>query len=222
MRPRPSPLGMPPRYPGLHEELTLASQGYRRIAGIDEAGRGSWAGPLVAAAVCLPPPHEGLRDLLSGVRDSKLLTPGGRAAMYGRILGCALDVGIGIVAPATVDRIGLSMAGQLAMLWAVKDMARSPDCLLIDAFGIRHCGLHQRSIVRGDCISLSIASASVVAKVARDRMMRSAHLVYPGYRFDLHKGYGTEHHRKAVELLGPCGYHRRSFRPIHALGQRLL
>ncbi len=215
-RPRTSPRGAPQQFPNLYEEQSLATRGFCRIAGIDEAGRGSWAGPLVASAVCLPPPDGGLLSLLEGVRDSKQLTPARRAELFPRILECALDVGIGVVSPATIDRIGLAKAGELAMLWAVEDLAQEPDALLIDAFSLRGCTLHQRSIIHGDCVSLSIASASIVAKVSRDQLMCSAETLYPGYGFRIHKGYGTELHRRALERYGPCSYHRRSFEPVRA------
>lgn len=214
MRPRTTPRRTPPEFPNLTEENSLVARGFRRIAGIDEAGRGSWAGPLVAAAVCLPDPEEDLLQLLEGVRDSKQLTPGRRAELYGRILEHAVDVGVGVVSPATIDRIGLAGSGALAMLWAVEDLVCGPDCLLIDAFTLRDCRLPQRAIIRGDVISLSIAAASIIAKVTRDQMMRAADGLFPGYGFHLNKGYGTELHRRALDEKGPCDYHRRSFHPI--------
>jgi len=102
------------------------------------------------------------------------------------------------------------------MIWAVEELSCPPDCLLIDAFALRDCPLHQRSIIRGDQLSLSIASASIVAKVSRDRLMQSADRVYPGYGFGLHKGYGTGHHQKALREIGPCEYHRISYQPLRA------
>ena len=222
MRPRTSPPFLSAGFPNVGEELSLASQGYRRIAGIDEAGRGSWAGPLVAAAVCLPPLEDRLLNLLHGVRDSKQLAPRKRSELYIRIIGCAVDVGIGIVSPATIDRLGLTRSGELAMLRAVEDLSSPPDCLLIDAFSLKSCSLHQRSIIRGDSICLSIASASIVAKVSRDRLMQSAERVYPGYGFRQNKGYGTDLHRKALESQGPCSYHRRSYEPVRTERSPLL
>lgn len=217
MRPRTSPRSAPPKHPHLREEHALASQGFRRIVGVDEAGRGSWAGPLVAAAVCLPTSDVTLPSLLDGVRDSKQLTASRRAELYGRILRCAVDVGVGVVAPATIDRLGLATAAEMAMHWAVQDLAETPDCLLIDAFTIRGCSLYQRSIIHGDSTCLSIASASVVAKVSRDLLMQAADDLYPGYGFRLNKGYGTPHHRRAIDSQGPCSYHRRSFQPLRLL-----
>lgn len=217
MRPRTPPRDTLSEFPNLVEERLLASQGFCRIAGVDEAGRGSWAGPLVAAAVCLPGPDEGLLRLLAGVRDSKQLTPSARARLYSVVLERAVDVGVGVVSPARIDSLGLSLAGELAMRWAVEDMANAPDCLLLDAFSIRGCSLPQRAIIRGDQISLSIAAASIVAKVTRDRIMNAADSAYPGYALLANKGYGTRAHREAVEQSGPCEYHRRSFSPIREL-----
>lgn len=222
MRPRTVPPRVPSETPNLSEEQSLVARGFRRIAGIDEAGRGSWAGPLVAAAVCLPPPEADLMRFLEGVTDSKQLSASRRAALYHRILECALDVGLGVVSSATIDCIGLARSGELAMAWAVDDLSGSPDCLLIDAFTLRGCPLPQRAIIRGDSRSLSIAAASIVAKVTRDRLMDAADRVYPGYRFGLNKGYGTEAHRKALRERGPCQYHRRTYGPIRALEGTLL
>jgi len=198
------------------------ARGFRRIAGVDEAGRGSWAGPLVAAAVCLPVADGGLLAFLDGVRDSKQLSAARRSELYGRIMECAVDVGLGVVSPETIDRVGLARASETSMRWAVEDLVQQPDCLLIDAFRIRGCAMHQCPIVHGDCISLSIAAASIVAKVARDLLMRAADAVYPRYGFALHKGYGTELHRETLNRLGPCMYHRHSFGPVRSAGELLL
>ncbi|HEX2987266.1 MAG TPA: ribonuclease HII [Chloroflexota bacterium] len=214
MRPRTSPHYSSPESPTLVEEHSLASQGFCRIAGLDEAGRGSWAGPMVTAAVCLPLHRDGLAQQLDGVRDSKQLSPAARDRLFGRVIECAEDVGIGVVPPETIDKLGLTRAWELAMTWALDDMALRPDHLLVDAFLIKTCPLPQRPLIHGDCISLSIAAASIIAKVTRDRMMVAADLVYPGYGFAIHKGYGTAAHRRALEAGGPCAYHRRSFAPL--------
>jgi len=214
VRPRTSPRFSPPDSPTLVEEYSLVAQGFVRIAGLDEAGRGSWAGPMVAAAVRLPLHEEGLLESLDGVRDSKQLTPAARGRMFRRVIGCALDVGVGVVSAWTIDRVGLSRAWQMAMIWALDDMAVRPDGLLIDAFPIRGCPLPQRPIVHGDTLSLSIAAASIVAKVSRDHMMIAADRVFPSYGFALHKGYGTTAHRQALEREGPCTFHRFSFSPL--------
>jgi ribonuclease HII len=218
VRPRTPPREPLPQPPGLVEERSLACQGFRRVAGIDEAGRGSWAGPLVAAAVCLPGSDDRLLCDLAGVRDSKQLTPLMRTKLYATVLEHAADVGVGVVSPARIDSLGLTLAGELAMRWAIEDMRDPPDCLLLDAFSIRDCTLSQRPIIRGDQKSLSIAAASIVAKVTRDRIMRAADSIYPGYALSENKGYGTRTHREAVTQIGPCAYHRRSFGPIRGLG----
>jgi ribonuclease HII len=220
VRPRTPPRDSLSQFPTLIEERTLASQGFRRIAGVDEAGRGSWAGPLVAAAVCLPGCDDRLLAELAGVRDSKQLTALARTRLYRTVLERAADVGVGVVSPARIDALGLSLAGELAMRWAVEEMADPPDCLLLDAFSIRGCSLPQRPIIRGDQRSLSIAAASIVAKVTRDRILQAADAAYPGYALSLNKGYGTGFHRDAVARFGPCEYHRRSFSPIRELGSR--
>jgi ribonuclease HII len=214
VRPRTSPRYSSPDSPTLEEERSLVSQGFDRIAGLDEAGRGSWAGPMVAAAVCLPVQREGLSQLLEGVRDSKQLTPAARDRLFQRVIEYAEDVGIGVVSSGTIDRVGLTRAWEMAMGWALDDMARRPDHLLVDAFLIKSCTLPQRPIIHGDCISLSIAAASIVAKVTRDRMMVAADRVYPGYGFAGHKGYGTDAHRRALAEDGPSVYHRLSFAPM--------
>ena len=208
------PLATPDGFPDLSQEHDLAARGYGLIAGIDEAGRGSWAGPLVAAAVCLPVFDEALPSQLRGVRDSKQLTPIARQRLYSAVVATSIDFGLGIVSPAVIDRLGLAIAGELAMYRAMMELSRSPECLLLDAFTIRGCTVHQRPIIRGDQISLSIASASIIAKVSRDRIMQAAHYVYPGYGLAINKGYGTRRHAEAIQLLGPSSYHRESFQPI--------
>ncbi|HZK66620.1 MAG TPA: ribonuclease HII [Chloroflexota bacterium] len=217
-RPRDIPQRSLLHSPDLCEEEALACRGFRRIAGLDEAGRGAWAGPVVAGAVCLPLDIPDLAAHLDGVRDSKQLSAPARTRLYHFILKWASDVSIGVVSPATIDRVGISRAGELAMLWAVDELSCRPDCLLIDAFYLRGCSLHQRPIIRGDNISLSIAAASIVAKVARDKLMRAASAAYPQYGFSLHKGYGTRLHQQAIHLHGPSPYHRWSFQPISLAG----
>ncbi|MGI5837034.1 MAG: ribonuclease HII [Chloroflexota bacterium] len=214
MRPRTSLHPPHQQIPDCSEERLLAAQGYYRVAGIDEAGRGSWAGPLVAAAVCLPFPEEQNLELLGRVRDSKQLSPKQRDALFQRILECAVDVGVGIVSPSTIDRLGLTLSSELAMLWAVEELSVKPDCLLIDAFRLRNCDLPQRPLIRGDSLSLSIASASIIAKVTRDRLMCFADRVFPGFGFINNKGYGTGLHKNALQTLGPCSYHRCSYEPV--------
>lgn len=199
--------------PTLHEELNLVELG--PTAGLDEAGRGSWAGPVVAAAVVLP--LERLLaepELLAGVDDSKRLTPRRRERWAGRIVEVALGVGIGVVSPALVDALGIVGATRLAMRQALGRLPLAPRSLLVDALSLPAVPLPQRCLVRGDALSLSIAAASIVAKVHRDRLMVNWAEIYPAYGFAQHKGYGTAQHRRALERCGHCPLHRRSFAPL--------
>jgi len=195
----------------------LLAAGFRRVAGIDEAGRGAWAGPLVAAAVMLREPLEQAAAELCGVRDSKQLSPQQRAGYYVRIRATARAIGVGVVPPALVDELGLSAAGRLAMADAVRSLWLEPDFLLIDAYRVPELALPQRPLVFGDCLSASIASASVVAKVVRDRLMAELDAWFPGYGFARHKGYGTEEHRAALQRHGACSLHRASYAPLRLL-----
>lgn len=201
--------------PSLDHETWLWANGFSRVAGVDEAGRGALAGPLVAAAVILPPDPARLL-LLDGVRDSKLLTPGAREAQFERVHACALGVGVGVVAASLVDGAGLAAAGQLAFRRAVASLAHSPDFLLLDAFRLRGAPVPQLAVIRGDARCLSVAAASVVAKVTRDRLMRELHERFPRYAFDKHVGYGTAAHHAALLAHGPCLEHRRSYAPVRA------
>lgn len=201
--------------PTLDEEVALFSQGYTPIAGLDEVGRGCWAGPVVAAAVVLPLSR--LRRepaLLAGVDDSKRLSPGRREELDRRIRQVALGVGLGEVSPALVDALGIVRATELAMRRAIAALPLEPDFLLLDGWLRLDLPIPQRALVRGDARCLSIAAASIVAKVHRDRLMAAWAERYPGYGFEQHKGYGTGRHRQALEQLGPCPLHRRSFSPL--------
>jgi len=194
-----------------HErELHLA--GFRRIAGLDEVGRGCLAGPVVAAAVVLPERHR-----IKGIRDSKVLPRARREALYELILDRAEGVGVGCVEVEVIDRINILQATKLAMRDALDRLAEPPDHLLIDALRLRDVDLPQRPIIDGDAISASIAAASIVAKVTRDRICREIDQRYPGYGFARHKGYGTRRHVDALIRDGPCAWHRRSFAPIRLL-----
>jgi ribonuclease HII len=194
-----------------HErELRLA--GFQRIAGIDEVGRGSLAGPVVAAAVVLPERHR-----IKGLRDSKVLTRARREALYERILDRADAVGVGCVEVEVIDRINILQATKLAMTEALGRLPRPPDHLVIDALSLRDVDLPQRAIIDGDAISASIAAASIVAKVTRDRICAELDLRYPAYGFARNKGYGTQRHLDALLTEGPCEWHRRSFAPIRML-----
>ncbi|NLX43938.1 MAG: ribonuclease HII [Chloroflexi bacterium] len=204
------------RLPSLGYEQDLWGKGYRIVAGIDEAGRGAWAGPVVAAAAVFraESAEHCLRRGL--VRDSKLLTPRQRDRCYDLILESADYLGTGVVSSQEIDRLGILAATREAMRIALLALPHPPDHLLIDAVRLREVPLPQTAIIRGDRVSLSIAAASVVAKVTRDRLMREWDRRFPSYGFAAHKGYGTERHQRALALCGPCAIHRVSFAPVAA------
>ncbi len=214
------PSTSPPR-PDLQEEMVLYKRGYRLVAGLDEAGRGSWAGPVVAGAVILPLGNNGLEQALDGVRDSKELSPLEREQLYDVIQTEALAVGVGMVPPAQIDELGIVPATRKAMALAIAQLnsEHPPDFLLVDFLGLPQLDYPQKSIVHGDARSLSIAAASIVAKVSRDRFMVKLDRQYPGYGFASHKGYGTPQHRAALERLGPSPIHRFSYAPVRAAMQ---
>jgi ribonuclease HII len=211
-------------------ERDCQMQGYALAAGCDEVGRGAWAGPLVAAAVIFPPelvqaladPQSAIRNPqwagLAAVRDSKQLLPAQRERLDGVIRRHALAVGLGQVSPGLGDRIGWGAANRLALVRAVRALPLHPDYLLLDAFGLPGLDLPQLPLIRGDSRCMSIAAASIIAKVARDRQMVAAGLVYPAYAFALHKGYGTPTHAAALARHGPSPIHRRSFAPVRERG----
>ena len=202
------------RDPDLREEMALCAQGYRLIAGLDEVGRGSWAGPVVAGAVILPLGSPSLRERLQGVRDSKVLTPRQRDRLYDVIQASALAIGVGIVPATMIDALGIVQATKLAMEEAIRDLGLIPHFLVIDGLELPSVPIPQKKIFKGDSLCLSIAAASIVAKVSRDRMMIALEGHYPGYGFARHKGYGTSQHRQALERLGICPLHRLSFAPM--------
>jgi len=206
---------MSPR-PDLREEMALYRQGYRLVAGLDEAGRGSWAGPVAAGAVILPLDNGRLEQALDGVRDSKELGPLERERLYDVIQAEALAVGMGMVPPDQIDELGIVPATKEAMALAIAQLPYPPDFLLVDFIGLPRLDCPQKSIVHGDALSLSIAAASIVAKVSRDRFMVELDGQYPGYGFARHKGYGTPQHRAALDRLGPCPIHRFSYTPVRA------
>lgn len=201
--------------PSLDEESALAAQGYRRVAGVDEVGRGALAGPVVAAAVILP--HGIKAGWISLVRDSKQLTRQSREELSQRIHQAAVSVGIGVIDCSVIDRCGIARATRLAMKLAIDGLPVLPDYLLIDYFKLPESSLPQRGVKYGDSLCLSVACASIVAKVARDDMMRKLDGVYRGYGLAAHKGYGTEGHLACLRRLGPSPVHRRSFRPFRSL-----
>ncbi len=200
--------------PNLEHELELASAGHHFVAGIDEAGRGALAGPVVAAAVMLPLDRFDLARALSEVRDSKQLSPASRQRCWQEIQEIAIAVGIGEASSKEVDDLGLLPATQTAMQRAVEALDPQPSHLLVDHIRIPELELPQEPITRGDQSVLSIAAASVVAKVWRDRLMAELGERYPGYGFERHKGYGTEKHRQALAHMGPCPDHRHSYAPV--------
>ncbi len=204
------------RRPDLTIEHKLLSDGYTRIAGLDEAGRGAWAGPVVAAAVVLPLDRADLAKSLAGVRDSKQMTPSQRAYWASAIHQIALGIGLGVASSKEVDQRGLIAATREAMARALTDLNKQPEHLLIDHLPLPDIPLPQTVLTRGDSRTLSIASASVIAKVARDQMMVDLDEHHPGYGFAGHKGYGTAQHRAALSHLGPCPSHRFSYAPVAA------
>lgn len=187
-------------------EMEAVSQGYCNVAGIDEAGRGPLAGPVVAACVMLPE-----YCIIEGVNDSKKLSPAKREKLYDIILDRAVSYGIGIVDEKRIDEINILNATKLAMKMAVEQMDIKPDMLLIDAVRLDDLDIPQNSIVKGDELSISIAAASIIAKVSRDRMISEADSQYPEYGFSRHKGYGTAEHINAIKKYGICPIHRISF-----------
>ena len=204
--------------PNLALERRLRAQGCHLIAGIDEAGRGAWAGPVVAAAVILPLDRRDLRAALRGVNDSKQLTARQRERFYDVIHEVALAVGVGGAGPGEIDRNGIVAATRAAMERAVAMLTPRPDALLIDAINLQSLiSLPQRSLNYGDSLSLSIAAASIVAKVSRDRVMAALDAMHPGYGFARHKGYGTAAHREALMRLGVTETHRKSYAPVRTL-----
>ncbi len=195
-------------------EQALRRQGFRSIAGVDEVGRGALFGPVVAAAVILP---ERLGPLSrAGLKDSKQLTREEREKLDKRIRRMALCVSVAEIDAETIDRINIYQATRLAMLAAVQGLSMAPDHLLIDAMRVDHA-CPQTKLFYGDALSLSIAAASVVAKVYRDELMREMDKVHPVYGLASHKGYGTPQHRRALVEHGPCVLHRRSFAPVWAV-----
>ncbi len=201
--------------PSLRLEKQFLKVGHTLIAGIDEAGRGAWAGPVVAAAVILPLDQRGLTRALAGVNDSKQLTAPQRERLFAVICKTALAVGVGGAGPGEVDRAGLVPATRAAMQRAVAMLHPQPQALLIDAVNLQALiPLPQQFLNYGDSISLSIAAASIIAKVSRDRAMVALDARYPGYGFAAHKGYGTAAHAAALQRQGVSDVHRRSYAPV--------
>lgn len=200
--------------PDLSHETRLYRQGIRLVAGVDEAGRGPLAGPVVAAAVVLPEGLCGDEEWLEALDDSKRLSARQRDAAFEVIQEHALAVSVVEESPEEIDRIGIGRAVIQAMLRAVGGLGARPEHLLLDYVPIRECPFPYETLVKGDSRSYSIAAASIVAKVTRDRMMVRAEELYPGYDFARNKGYGTLRHREQLARLGPTPLHRRSFSPL--------
>jgi len=206
-------------------ERRLLLDGLEGVAGVDEAGRGPLAGPVVAAAAVLPRAwiEHGLPRGLEGLNDSKQLTPRQRDGFFGLLtLSSPVRFGIAIIDAATIDRINILQATHLAMNEALAQLSPPPSHVLVDGLRVGSLRFPQTPLIKGDSRSYSIAAASVLAKVTRDRLMREYDALFPGYGFAGHKGYGTAQHREALAQKGPCPIHRRSFtwtRPIQ--GERL-
>jgi ribonuclease HII len=190
-------------------ELQARANGWLRIAGVDEAGRGPLAGPVVAAAVILP---DGFA--LEGLRDSKCLTAAVRDALYEQVVAAALAWSVALVEPDEIDRINILRATHLAMAQALSGLAPAADGALVDGLPVKGLPCPHQAIVRGDGCCVSIAAASILAKVTRDRRMVELDAHFPGYGLAQHKGYGTRDHLAALQRLGPALCHRRSFRPV--------
>jgi ribonuclease HII len=197
-------------FPTLKFEQTLWKDGLSHIAGIDEAGRGALAGPVAAAAVILPERAD-LTRILSRVRDSKLMTPLEREHWAPRIRESALAWGVGLASANEIDALGIVPATKLAAARAIGELSPAPDALITDYLVFPEHDVPQIALIKGDRLSLSVAAASVLAKTARDALMRELDASYPGYGFARHKGYGTRLHRDAIRRLGTCSIHRESF-----------
>ncbi|MBA4380477.1 MAG: ribonuclease HII [Anaerolinea sp.] len=209
MTPKIDPASLP-EFPHLRYERSLWKKGLSWVGGIDEAGRGALAGPVAAAVVILPP-DASLSRTLRGVRDSKQMTPLQRESWAPRIQKIALAWGVGFASNGEIDKSGILPATRLAAMRALESLSRLPDFLITDFLNLPECPLPQTALVKGDRRSLTVAAASVLAKTARDALMREFDGEYPGYGYARHKGYGTPQHRAALRKLGICAIHRNSF-----------
>jgi len=204
----------PPRSAPYRYEAQAWREGVARVAGVDEAGRGPLAGPVVAAAVIIAPDRR-----IPGLADSKLLPPERREALFAVIHARALGVGVGVVDHETIDRINILQATRAAMGQALAALAVAPELVITDFVALDGLPCPQRNLVGGDRRSASVAAASIVAKVARDRLMRELDAQYPAYGFARHKGYATPEHLAALDRWGPCPIHRRSFSGVWRQGE---
>ncbi len=206
--------------PSFKEEKLLREQGYLFIAGVDEAGRGALMGPVVAAAVILP-------DVIkarwkSRVRDSKQLTAAEREELYPYIAEVSISVGTGSTSNTVIDEVGIAKATRLAMVEAIEKLKPEPQYIIIDYFNLPETPLPNKGIEDGDSLCFSIACASIIAKVTRDRLVVAMEQEYPGYGFAEHKGYSTSGHLECLRRKGPCPLHRRSFRPVREVTELLI
>jgi len=204
----------PPPSAPYHYEARAWKTGVSRLAGIDEAGRGPLAGPVVAAAVIIGPERR-----IKGLADSKLLTAEQREALFHLISERAIAVGVGIVDHETIDRINILQATRLAMTDALARLTVAPDFVITDFVSLSGLGCPQRNLIDGDARCASVAAASIIAKVTRDRLMLEADRAFPEYGFARHKGYGTPEHLAALDRWGPCPLHRRSFSGVWRQGE---
>jgi len=204
-----------PPEPDLSLEMAFWRAGVTRVGGIDEAGRGAWAGPVAAGVVVLPPDPEIARSL-HGVRDSKQMTPAQRACWAVKIKSVAAAWAVGLASHQEIDALGILTATRLAARRALEGLSHLPQALLLDWLFLPEVSLPQTALVKGDGRALSIACASVLAKTARDALLVEWDTCYPGYGFAAHKGYGTAAHQAALHKLGPCPIHRLSFKPLIA------
>ncbi|MGH7334867.1 MAG: ribonuclease HII [Candidatus Rokuibacteriota bacterium] len=204
---------MPPLSSPYHYEARAWRAGLARVAGVDEAGRGPLAGPVVAAAVIITPARR-----IKGLADSKLLTPERRAELFEVIQARALTIGVGVVDHATIDRVNILEATRRAMLEAVARLVMPPELVITDFVRLSRLPCPQRNLVDGDARCASVAAASIIAKVTRDRLMGEADQQFPEYGFVRHKGYATPEHLAALDRYGPCPLHRRSFSGVWRQG----
>ncbi len=200
------------KFPNTQIEKQLWQEGFAFIAGTDEAGRGAWAGPIVGGAVILDP-----KIKINGLRDSKLLSEKSREKLYEIIAQKAVAFGLGIISREIIDKKGLGFANRLALTTALDNLGKSPNYVLVDALKIEYKNLPIKAVIDGDYKIASIAAASIMAKVTRDRIMIELGKKYPAWGFEKHKGYGTKKHLEMISQFGICRQHRQSFMPIKNL-----